>query len=516
MVGRRHGWPALPLLVLLAVAAIAGPPAAAATFPADAPSLGAIPDAAAGGPAAWGAARNVTFTVSGMSGTLSAVSLSINASHTFVGDLDVVLTSPGGVRSLVIFSRTGATAVGSFGDSSNLSAANTLVFVDTASTNLWTTAAGGDTNFAMPADNYRTTLAGPQTIPAAATSLNTAFGGLTAPQTNGTWTLAFRDGGSGDTGSVTAASLTLTSTISVAKPVDFTGDGKSDFSIVRNTGGGSTGAVTWWTGDAASAAFSTQVWGIATDFFVPGDYDGDGKIDVAIWRPGPAGTAAFWILPSSTGIAYSVQFGQTGDDPKVIGDYDGDGKCDPAVYRAGATAGAQSTWYYKSSLTGLVVAVPWGQNGDFPAPGDYDGDGKFDFAIQRNGGGGQAVFWIKQTTAGITNVPFGTPTDVIVPGDYDGDGKTDLAVVRGSGGGIVWWIRRSSDLVITNQTFGASATDFPTQGDYDGDGKTDIGIWRPSATPGQTAFWVNKSSGGVLIRQWGQNGDYPVANFNAH
>ena len=249
-------------------------------------------------------------------------------------------------------------------------------------------------------------------------------------------------------------------------PIDFTGDGRSDFSIVRNTGGGPSGAITWWTGDAASTAYSTQLWGIASDFFVPADYDGDGKTDFAIWRSGAAGVAGFWILRSSDGV---------------------------------------------------VVTMPWGSNGDFPAPGDYDGDGKADFAIQRNGGGGQAIFWIKQTTDGIINVPFGTPTDVIVPGDYDGDGKTDLAIVRGVSGGIQWWIRRSSDLVITAQTFGASATDFPTQGDYDGDGKTDIGIWRPSATASQSAFWIYRSlDAGVTIRQWGANGDYPVANYNSH
>ncbi len=300
-------------------------------------------------------------------------------------------------------------------------------------------------------------------------------------------------------------------------PIDFTGDGRSDFSIVRNTGGGPSGAVTWWTGDAASTAYSVQLWGIASDFYVPADYDGDGKNDFAIWRPGAAGVAGFWILRSSDGVVTFTPFGQTGDDPSVVGDYDGDGKTDIAVYRAGATAGAQSYWYYKSSLTGAVVATAWGMNGDFPAPGDYDGDGKADFAIQRNGGGGQGVFWIKQTTAGIINVPFGTPTDVVVPGDYDGDGKTDLAVVRGVSGGIQWWIRRSSDLVITAQTFGLSATDFPCQGDYDGDGKTDMAIWRPSAIASQSAFWVYRSlDAGVTIRQWGQNGDYPVANYNSH
>ena len=154
------------------------------------------------------------------------------------------------------------------------------------------------------------------------------------------------------------------------------------------------------------------------------------------------GAAGFWIRPTATGIGYFQAFGVSGDDPTVLGDYDGDGKTDLAVYRAGASGGMPSYWFYKRSIDGVIVAVQWGVNGDFPVPGDYDGDGRYDPAIQRNAGGGNAIFFIRQTTAGNTAMFFGTPTDVILPGDYDGDGKTDLAVVRGSGGAILWYYRR--------------------------------------------------------------------------
>src|SRR5262245_13359544 len=83
---------------------------------------------------------------------------------------------------------------------------------------------------------------------------------------------------------VAVSSLTALAVV-LHRPLDFTGDGKSDFVVVRNTGGGPTGAVTWFANDANSAAYAAQSWGMATDFFVPGDYDGDGKTDYAIWRP---------------------------------------------------------------------------------------------------------------------------------------------------------------------------------------------------------------------------------------
>jgi hypothetical protein len=113
-------------------------------------------------------------------------------------------------------------------------------------------------------------------------------------------------------------------------------------------------------------------------------------------------------------------------------------------------------------------------------------------------------------------VVFGTPTDVILPGDYDGDNKTDFAVVRSSGGQILWSILPSSGGPYTATFFGLSATDFPAVGDYDGDGKSDIAIWRPNIDPTQNFFYVNKSTGGLQTFEWGQNGDYPVANYNNH
>ena len=255
-----------------------------------------------------------------------------------------------------------------------------------------------------------------------------------------------------------------------------------------------------------------------------GIYDGDGKTDIAVWRRGEPGVAAFYILQSNDNTFRLEVFGQTGDNPTVVDDYDGDGRADPAVYRAGASSGQQSIWFYRGSQnnpSGNITYVPWGQNGDFVAPGDYDGDGRADFVIQRQDseGSGWARFWMLQSTAGFTSVRYGRRTDVVVPGDYDGDGKTDLAVIRSVEGKIRWYFWPSSTGVNSGSAaaiFGNSATDFPVQGDYDGDGKTDFAIWRPSATPGESAFWVQGSIYDVFVVPFGASGDYPVANYNTH
>jgi Calx-beta domain/FG-GAP-like repeat len=309
----------------------------------------------------------------------------------------------------------------------------------------------------------------------------------------------------------------LNTLVSNDAPVDFNGDGKTDFAVVRNIGAGTSGATNqlrWFYNLSGTPGIVARDFGIATDRFVAEDFDGDGRDDITIWRPGAATVAAFFILRSTDNTVQVSTFGQTGDDPSVVGDYDGDNKADVAVYRTGA----QSTWFYRGSLNnpaGNITFVPFGATGDFPAPGDYDGDGRNDFVIQRPAAvaASQSNFWLRQTTAGNAVVPFGLGTDVIIPGDYDGDGKTDIATARGAAGAIQWQWQPSSGGAIQFRTFGASATDSIVQGDYDGDGKTEIAVWRPATG----TFWtLATSNGAVSAFALGATGDASVATFNTH
>lgn len=292
-------------------------------------------------------------------------------------------------------------------------------------------------------------------------------------------------------------------------PVDLNGDGKTDFAVARSLNGQPSGQIRiFYNINGSNDPTVALDWGLGTDIATPGDYDGDGKDDVAVWRSGAATVASFYILQSATNTLRQEAFGQTGDNPTVVGDYDGDGKDDLAVYRAGA-AGQQSTWYYRTTPNGAVTYVPWGIGGDFVAPGDYDGDGKYDFVVMRNDGG-SARFWQRLATGTTSTSVFGLNTDLIVPGDYDGDTKTDLAVVRAVGSDVVWFWRPSSGGADQQVNFGLVG-DAPIQGDYDGDGKTDVAMFRS----GQF-FWRSTTSGAVGFFQLGSAGDFAPANYNTH
>jgi hypothetical protein len=158
--------------------------------------------------------------------------------------------------------------------------------------------------------------------------------------------------------------------------------------------------------------------------------------------------------------------------------------------------------------------VQFGLATDKVAPGDYDGDGRFDIAAYRGSGSdrsGPATFFVLGSRDGFQAVQFGLGSDLVVPGDYDGDGRTDFAVLRTSTA-YTWYILTSANFNFRSVQFGTKPH-LPTQADYDGDGRTDISVWNPQ----NGVFFTLLSTNNMVSQvQFGQNGDYPVANFDTH
>lgn len=263
------------------------------------------------------------------------------------------------------------------------------------------------------------------------------------------------------------------------------------------------------------------------EILTPGDYDGDGKGDISVWRRKPTGQCEWHRILSSTGTLVVTYWGLWGDEP-VGRDYDGDGKTDLAVVRR--ENNGQMTWHVLKSIDGGYSTAQWGLSTDFAVPGDYDGDGKFDFTVQRIGplpSSPSTFYSLKSSNGGVEILNWGAGDDRAVPGDYDGDGKTDYAVVREwdmSNPNLIWSIRKSSNGSLLQISYGLTCRNGVqacdanlTQNDYDGDGKTDLSVWRTSASTG-TLFYLLSSSNFQNSSQFqlGVSTDYPIASYDSH
>ena len=317
--------------------------------------------------------------------------------------------------------------------------------------------------------------------------------------------------------------------LGIKRPVDFDGDGRQDYSVLKFPTGPPS-PIQYWNLNSTTGIQVGALWGDAqTDFPVPGDYDGDGKDDLAIYRAGATVGAQsfFWIFRSGSNTALAVAYGLNGDQAQCR-DFDGDGITDYAIFRHGAGPGDPAYWWILQSTINNDRVHQFGTtgdnvtSGDTPVSGDYDGDGKFDLAVYRFGGlVPDNTYIVRQSSNGaVVFTRWGNfQTDYIVPGDYDGDGKYDYAVARTGAvatSTVFWWIINSSNGSIRVQGFGISS-DLPAQGDYDGDARTDIAMYRRGAVATSTSsFWVFRSFDNTASQTvWGLRPDFPIATFDA-
>jgi hypothetical protein len=249
---------------------------------------------------------------------------------------------------------------------------------------------------------------------------------------------------------------------------------------------------------------------------VAGDFNGDGKTDVALYGSGDGkwwfglsdGAALHWGLAGN-----AARFGDLlAPGRKIItGDFNGDGKTDVAFYGHddgnwwfGLSDGATLHWGLAGNVSGFS---------DLLAPsrkivtGDFNGDGKTDVAFYYNVIGdwwfglsdGAALHW---GLAGNT-ARFGdllAPSRQILLGDFNGDGKTDAAFYDGGDGN--WWFGLSDGAALHWELAGNSmgygnlldARHELFTGDFDGDGKTDVAFY-----DGGDDTWVTGISNGTQL-----------------
>jgi hypothetical protein len=229
------------------------------------------------------------------------------------------------------------------------------------------------------------------------------------------------------------------------------------------------------------------------------DFDADHVTDLGALYRGRSPLDSLWYAPGTAGRGpFQIYFGATTDVP-VPGDYDGDGKTDAAIFRP-----SSGLWYGpRTGAAQIVIQMFLGQSGDVPVPGDYDGDGKTDPAIWRPSIG---LFFAVKSGGGTLSATLGQSGDVPVPRDYDGDGKTDPAIWRPSTGD--WQARLSAGG--TFQATNGTAGDIPVPADYNGDRRADPVVFHPSSGLWTGPY---SGAPGSFSTTLGQSGDTPIPGY---
>ena len=332
---------------------------------------------------------------------------------------------------------------------------------------------------------------------------------------------------------------------------DFNGDGRLDLAVAdygdESYGGTDPGGVSVLLGNG-DGTFQPAVEypvGVDPSGIVAGDFNGDGRLDLAVvdqgndptFRPGgaralppgndPGGVSV--LLGNGDGTFQPAVQYAAGIDPDAIvaGDFTGNGRLDLAVadrgneLEAGTDPGEVSVLLGNADGT-FQPAVQYaaGIDPDAIVAGDFTGAGHLDLAVANQGnewtfphgtdpggvsvllGNGDGTF---QPPVSYTVGPASTG---IAAGDFTGDGHLDLAVVGysyvdynnadvgevsvllGNGDGT---FQLAGERTVGSYTLGGLAKEAIVAGDFNGDGRNDLAV--ENSLPDDVAVLLGNGDG---------------------
>ena len=210
---------------------------------------------------------------------------------------------------------------------------------------------------------------------------------------------------------------------------DFNGDGKADVVVgYSTTGGGAAGLMVLF-----GAGDGTLLPPVSYASFGPPmvltDLNGDGKPDVALGNPSAAGNDTYTLLGNGDGAAQAPAGFTLGVGSPVSpltfvpGDFNGDGKMDLAV--GGVITAGANTWILLGNGDGSFQPAVNYALGAAAASGDFDGDGFLDLVLTNTSGNTIGILQGKGDGTFQQGPVLNSGAPLAVT-DFNHDGRPDL------------------------------------------------------------------------------------------
>jgi len=263
---------------------------------------------------------------------------------------------------------------------------------------------------------------------------------------------------------------------------DFNGDGKPDLVTANNID--ATITVLLNNGNGTFRTGSTYTFGTAPSDVVAGDFNGDGKIDLAVVPCGnSAANVACVLLGNGDGTFQSASSYPTSAAPNMLvaGDFNADGKLDLAITNSSGVdvllGNGDGT--FQSPLTFSLGTFAFGI-----ASADFNGDSKLDLAITNGNpnkvsillGNGDGTFHagssytLSSNVLGLTvaDLNLDKKADLVIANSYASQNpQPALSVLLGNGDGTF-------SLPVT---YGSASSPYTAVvADFNGDGKPDVAL----------------------------------------
>jgi virginiamycin B lyase len=268
--------------------------------------------------------------------------------------------------------------------------------------NLWFTEQSSN-NIAKLVPSSASTSLPPSAFP---TAKNGSEIGVQLAAANGTGTVILDNNGDGlfDTGDATFTFGLSTDTFVVG---DWNHSGFDSVGVVRGTASG----VAQWTIDtnedyAFDSGDGIYNYGLNTDKFVTGDWTGSGTTKIGVVRARSDGSAQWVLNTTGTGVftpSDTVYNYGLGSDTFITGDWNGAGKTEIGVVRTLPSGVLQ--WVLNTSGSGVFSSSDsvfnFGLVGDTPVVGDWNGSGKTKIGVVRQQADGIAIWALDTNGDGV-------------------------------------------------------------------------------------------------------------------